>query len=297
VTAIAVLGAGTMGVGVAQCVASHGYDVELVDIAEHALLAAREEIATGVRMMPLLLRQASGPRPEEVLDRIRFSTDTAGLGNAEYVVENVTEKWEVKRELYHEIDRICPPECVFGVNTSAIPISRIAALTSRAPRVIGLHFMNPVPLKRVVEVIRGEDTADDTVEQTRALLASIEKSCVVIRDSAGFVTNRILMLYINEAVHLLDEKVADAADVDRLCQGGFGHPMGPLETADLIGLDTVMFSLEVLHENLRDDKFRPSRLLRGMVDAGLLGRKTGRGFYSYEPGRLARTAGTGGTPT
>jgi 3-hydroxybutyryl-CoA dehydrogenase len=296
-TAIAVLGAGTMGVGVAQSFATYGHDVLLIDIAEHILLAAREEIANGVRLMPLLRRQASGPSPQEVLDRIRFSTDTTALHSTEYVVENVTEKWETKRDLYHEIDRICPPECVFGVNTSAMPISRIAGLTTRSPRVVGLHFMNPVPLKPLVEVIRGTDTSDETIEHTRALIASIGKSCVVIRDSAGFVTNRILMLSINEAIHLLDEQVAAASDIDRLCQGSFGHSMGPLETADLIGLDTVMYSLEVLHENLRDDKFRPSRLLRGMVDAGSLGRKSGRGFYSYESGRLARTAVAEGTLT
>lgn len=282
-----VLGAGTMGVGVAQTLATHGHEVVVIDIADEVLRAARESIATGVRLMPLVRPGVSVPPAEEVLGRIRFTTDLTELRDAWYVVENVTENWATKRDLYEKIDRICPAECVFGVNTSAIPISRIAGVTERPDRVVGLHFMNPVPLKPVVEVIRGADTSDETVELTRSLVTGIGKSCVVIRDSAGFVTNRILMLTINEAIHLLAEQVANAPDIDRLCQGSFGHAMGPLETADLIGLDTVMFSLKVLEEHLADDKFRPSPLLRSMVEAGLLGRKSGRGFYSYEAGRTA----------
>jgi 3-hydroxybutyryl-CoA dehydrogenase len=289
-----VLGAGTMGVGVAQTLATHGHEVVVIDIADEVLRAARENIATGVRLMPLVRPGVSVPSAEEVFGRIRFTTDLNELRDAWYVVENVTEKWATKRDLYEKIDRICPTECVFGVNTSAIPISRIADVTERPDRVVGLHFMNPVPLKPVVEVIRGADTSDETVELTRSLVTGIGKSCVVIRDSAGFVTNRILMLTINEAIHLLAEQVANAPDIDRLCQGSFGHAMGPLETADLIGLDTVMFSLQVLEEHLADNKFRPSPLLRSMVEAGLLGRKSGRGFYSYEAGR---TVAEEGVPT
>ncbi|MGH3761092.1 3-hydroxyacyl-CoA dehydrogenase family protein [Actinophytocola sp.] len=294
---VGVLGAGTMGIGVAQTLATHGHEVVLVDVADDILRAARQEIATDLRLMPLVRRDTSGPAPDEVLDRIRFTTDLTELRDAGFVVENVTENWATKRDLYPEIDRICPTECVFGVNTSAIPISRIASVTERPARVVGVHFMNPVPLKPVVEVIRGAETSDETIDRTRSLLTSMKKSCVVIRDSAGFVTNRILMLTINEAIHLMAEQVANAPDIDRLCRGSFGHAMGPLETADLIGLDTVMFSLQVLEDHLKDDRFRPSPLLASMVDAGLLGRKTGRGFYSYESSRLDRTVAEEGVPT
>jgi 3-hydroxybutyryl-CoA dehydrogenase len=289
-TRVGVLGAGTMGIGVAQAFAAYGHDVVLVDVDDHILQVARQEIDRGVRMMPLMRPGVVWPAAEEVLERIRFTTDLAELAGAGFVIENVTENWEVKRDLYRRIDGICAAECVFGVNTSAIPISRIAALTSRSAEVVGVHFMNPVPLKPTVEVIRGDATSEVTIERVRALLAGIGKDSVVVRDSSGFVTNRILMISINEAIHVLGERVSVAPDIDRLCQESFGHAMGPLETADLIGLDTVMYSLEVLYDHLEDDKFRPAPLLRDMVAAGLLGRKSGRGFYPYEPGRLDTAA-------
>lgn len=277
-----VIGAGTMGTGVSQVFATGGYEVVLVDIAERALARARDEIALGVRTMPLIRPSAPHLDPDEVIDRIRFTADLKELRGADYVVENVTERWEVKREIYGELDKICPAQVIFGVNTSAIPITRIASLTGRAKAVIGTHFMNPAPLKPTVEVIRGYHTSDDTVEQTMELLRSVEKDGIVVRDSPGFVTNRVLMITINEAIFLMHEGVASAEDVDRLFKECFGHAMGPLETADLIGLDTVLLSLHVLYDNLNEPKYRPCTLLRTMVDAGLLGRKTGRGFYSYE---------------
>jgi 3-hydroxybutyryl-CoA dehydrogenase len=277
-----VVGAGTMGTGVSQLFAAKGHEVVLVDVAEHVLDRAQDEITRNIRLMPLVRPSDPTPRPDEVTGRIRFTTDLKELRTVDFVVENVTEKWETKRRLYPELDRVCPPETAFGVNTSAIPITRIASLTGRPANVVGTHFMNPAPLKPTVEVIRGFHTSDETVERTRAVLAGVGKGCVVVRDSPGFVTNRVLMLTVNEAVFLLHEGVASATDIDRLFKECFGHAMGPLETADLIGLDTVLYSLDVLYDNLNEPKYRPCTLLRTLVDAGLLGRKTGRGFHSYE---------------
>jgi 3-hydroxybutyryl-CoA dehydrogenase len=196
----------------------------------------------------------------------------------------VTEKWEVKAAVYADLDRVCPPGCVFGVNTSAIPITRVASATARPAEVVGTHFMNPAPMKPTVEVIRGFHTSEETIERTRGLLASIKKDAIVVNDSPGFVTNRVMMLTVNEAVFCVQEGVAAPADVDRLFKECFGHRMGPLETADLIGLDTILYSLEVLYDHHNDPKFRPCPRLRTLVDAGLLGRKSGRGFYEYEDG-------------
>lgn len=282
---IGVVGAGTMGTGVSQLFAASGHDVVLVDLAEPALARARAEITQSVRMMPLISPAAPRLSPAEVTGRIRFTTDLRQLAEADFVIENITENWDAKRRLYAELDRTCPPGVPFGVNTSAIPITRIAAATTRAPDVIGTHFMNPAPLKPTVEVIRAYHTSDNTLERTRSLLASAGKDSIVVRDSPGFVTNRILMITINEAIFLLQEGVASAREIDRLSTECFAHSMGPLETADLIGLDTVLFSLEVLHDDFRESKYRPCPLLRRMVDAGLLGRKTGQGFHSYETAR------------
>jgi 3-hydroxybutyryl-CoA dehydrogenase len=280
-----------MGTGVSQLFAAGGHEVVLVDVAEHVLDRARDEIHRNVRLVPLVRPSEPAPPPDEVTGRIRFTTDLKELRTVDFVVENVTEKWATKRDLYPELDRICPPGTPFGVNTSAIPITRIASLTRRAGDVIGTHFMNPAPLKPTVEVIRGFHTSDGTVERTRALLAGVGKDSIIVRDSPGFVTNRVLMLTVNEAIFLLHEGVSSPADIDRLFKECFGHAMGPLETADLIGLDTVLFSLDVLYDNLNEPKYRPCTLLRTMVDAGLLGRKTGRGFHTYESATV-RPAGT-----
>ncbi|MFC7549670.1 3-hydroxyacyl-CoA dehydrogenase family protein [Plantactinospora sp. GCM10030261] len=281
-TQIGVVGAGTMGTGVSQLFADTGADVVLVDTAQEALDRSRDQVATGLRMAHLV-RRATAPRPaDEVLGRIRFTTDLKQLRDADFVVENITEDWPAKRRLYAELDDVCPPDVPFGVNTSAIPISRVAAVTRRPDRVIGTHFMNPAPLKPTVEVIRGFHTSDDTVRRTAALLAAAGRKHIVVNDSAGFVTNRVAMLTVNEAIFLLHERVADVTAIDRLFKECFGHPMGPLATADLIGLDTVLYSLEVLYDEFQDPKYRPCPLLRRMVDAGLHGRKTGRGFHTYE---------------
>ncbi len=279
---VGIVGAGVMGAGLAQNLAQTGHAVTLTDLSGEILDRAREEIRRNVRFHGMFDKSRRRADPDETLRSICFSTDLARLAGADFVIENVTEKWEVKRALYAELDAACAPQVVFAANTSAIPITRIASATRRAPRVIGMHFMNPVPLKPLVEVIRGHHTSDETLETAAALLARMGKQFVVVKDSPGFVSNRVLMLTINEAVFLVHEQVASPEDVDRIFTGCFGHKMGPLATADLIGLDTILFSIEVLYESFNDDKYRPCPLLRRMVDAGLLGRKSGRGFYTYE---------------
>jgi 3-hydroxybutyryl-CoA dehydrogenase len=215
------------------------------------------------------------------LERVRFTTDYGDLSEVDFVVENVVEKWDAKAEVYPKLDEVCPAPCVFAANTSCVSITRLGSLTKRPSQVVGMHFMNPVPLKSMVEVIRGFHTTEETLDTARAFLASMNKECIVVNDLPGFVSNRILMLTINEAVFVVQDQVAPAEDVDRLFKTCFGHKMGPLETGDLIGLDTILYSLEVLYESYNDDKYRPAPLLKKMVDAGLHGRKSGRGFYDY----------------
>jgi len=278
---VGVVGAGVMGRGVAQSLAQASHDVVLVDVSPDALRSAEDEIRSALRFQRLFDKKAGRPETDSVLKRIAFTDDLGALRDADFVVENVTEKFEVKRPVYERLDAVCRADCVFAVNTSAISITRIASLTRRPERVVGTHFMNPVPLKPLVEVIRGFHTSAETLAAIGALLESMGKRCIVVADSPGFVTNRVLMLTINEAVYLLHEQVATAEQVDEIFKTCFGHRMGPLETADLIGLDTILYSIEVLYESFNDSKYRPCPLLKKMVDAGLHGRKSGRGFYSY----------------
>jgi len=279
---LGVVGAGTMGTGVSQLFAETGTEVVLVDVEASALDRARDQITTNLRLAHLVRGLGAALPVDEILARIRFSTDLKDLGAAGYVVENITEDWAAKRRLYAELDDVCPPGTAFGVNTSAIPIGRVAMVTRRPDKVVGTHFMNPAPLKPTVEVIRGFHTSDDTLRRTADLLAGAGRRHIVVNDSAGFVTNRVAMLTVNEAIFLVHEGVAGVEAVDRLFKECFGHPMGPLATADLIGLDTVLYSLEVLHADFNDPKYRPCPLLRRMVEAGQHGRKTGRGFHTYE---------------
>jgi 3-hydroxybutyryl-CoA dehydrogenase len=278
---VGVVGAGVMGTGVAQSLAQARFDVVLVDVSEAVLTRAKAEIRNNLRFHALLNKSAAQEGASDALGRIRFTSACEDLSGADFVVENVVEKWEVKQPLYVQLDKICPAHCVFAANTSAIPITRIASATRRAPQVIGMHFMNPVPLKKTVEVIRGFHTSARTIEIADELLARMGKDSVLVNDAPGFVSNRVLMLTINEAICLVQEQVASAEDVDRIFKSCFEHKMGPLETADLIGLDTILYSIEVLHDRFADSKYRPSPLLRKMVDAGLHGRKSGRGFYEY----------------
>jgi 3-hydroxybutyryl-CoA dehydrogenase len=267
VNLVGVIGAGVMGVGVAQNLAECGHQVVLVDVAEAILKHAERQLRYNVRLQSFLMKDKPTKNAADLLKQITFSTNHEPLVNADFVIENVTEKWEIKKEVYAQLDAVCPAHCVFAANTSAIPITRIASATKRAPQVLGMHFMNPVPMKTTVEVIRGHHTSDQTLELAQSLLASMGKEGIVVNDAPGFVSNRVLMLTINEAIFLLQEQVASVADVDRIFKSCFGHKMGPLETADLIGLDTILLSIEVLHESFNDSKYRPCPLLRQMVDA------------------------------
>ena len=278
---VGVVGAGVMGSGVAQNLAQTEHQVILLDVSESILERAKQEIQKNLRFQGFFKKDEQSVNPEAVLQRIKFSTDYQFLESAEFLIENATEKWDVKKPVYEKIDAICSPEVVFAANTSAIPITRIASATKRTANVIGIHFMNPVPIKPMVEVIRGYHTSDETVETAKQLLAQMRKECIIVNDSPGFVSNRVLMLTINEAIFLLEEHVTSASEVDRIFKACIGHKMGPLETADLIGLDTILFSIEVLYESFNDSKYRPCPLLKKMVDAGLYGQKSGQGFYTY----------------
>ncbi|MCA2220994.1 3-hydroxyacyl-CoA dehydrogenase family protein [Nonomuraea aurantiaca] len=278
-TVIGVVGAGVMGVGVAQNLAQTGHDVVLVDKDEQILQQALANIERNSRMSRLM----GGPAldADAILARITTAVGADALAKAEIVIENVTENWDVKREVYEALDAACGPDTVFVVNTSAIPITKVGAVTGRPDKVIGVHFMNPVPAKPAVELIPGFHTTPDTIERTRSLLAAMGKRAVDVKDSCGFISNRVLMLTVNEAAYLVHEGVATAESVDEVFRSCFGHPMGPLETADLIGVDTILYSVEVLYEHYADSKYRPCPLLKQMTDAGLHGRKSGRGFFTY----------------
>ncbi|GAB4199311.1 MAG: 3-hydroxyacyl-CoA dehydrogenase family protein [Roseiflexaceae bacterium] len=281
VNRVGVVGAGVMGRGLAQNLAQSRLPVTLLDVSDAILESARAEIRRNLRLAKMLDPQSLTEPIDAVLERISFTTEYAPFAEVDFVVENVVEKWEVKRAIYPQLDAVCPPHTVYAANTSAISITRIAGITNRPAQVLGMHFMNPVPMKPMVEVIRGFHTSEQTIQTARDLLAAMGKECVVVQDMPGFVSNRVLMLTINEAVFLLQDQVASAEEVDKIFRSCFGHKMGPLETADLIGLDTILLSIEVLYESYNDSKYRPCPLLKKMVDAGLYGRKNGRGFYTY----------------
>lgn len=284
---VGVVGAGLMGRGVAQLLATGGIEVVLVDVTVEILEDARRSIGYALKSAALFdpqLRADLGA----VLARIETTTDYAALAQSDFVIENATEEWPVKEAVYRELTRQCSSGCIFAANTSAIPIARIAALTDDPSRVIGTHFMNPVPQKRVVEVIRAPATSDATAATACALLERLGKQAIIVGDSPGFVTNRVLMLTINEAIAVVEEGVADARDVDAIFVGCFSHAMGPLATADLIGLDTILLSLNILRESFGDPKFDARPLLRQMVERGRLGRKSGSGFFDYDMGSRDR---------
>lgn len=278
---IAVVGAGSIGTGVCADLVLHGLAVVLVDVSEEQLERARKSVVDGVRVAPMLRRGLPRLDPGEILGAVTFTTDLAMTAGAEFVVENVTEDWDTKRTLYRELDAVASPEARFGVNTSSIPIGKIAAETARADRIVGTHFMNPPYLKDAVEVVRGAETSEETLAYVRGLFDVLGKEAIVVGDHPGFVSNRISHLFMNEAVRVVEEQGVDPATVDRLFKKCFGHPMGPLETADLIGLDTVALTLDSLYESYGDPKFECAELLREMVRSGRLGRKSGEGFYEY----------------
>lgn len=278
---VGVVGAGVMGRELAQVFAQAGHKVIATDISEEILINAQKEIREKIRLHRLFKKMAISESVDGILQRIEFSTDLESLSEADFVIESATEAWEIKRNIFKLLDRICPRRSVLGTNTSAIPITRIASVTSRPAKILGMHFMNPASLKRMVEVVRGYHTSEETIEICKELLASLAKECIVVNDSPGFVSNRVLMLMVNEAICLLHDQVASVEEIDRIFKTCVGHKMGPLETADLIGLDTVLYSIEVLYESFKDNKYRPCPLLKKMVDAGHFGRKSGRGFYNY----------------
>ncbi|GAV12352.1 NAD-binding 3-hydroxyacyl-CoA dehydrogenase [Paenibacillus sp. NAIST15-1] len=278
---IGVVGAGTMGIGLSQSLAQAGLEVVLVDISDDILARAKEEIRKSIRFSAFFNKGHSLESVDAVLTRITLTTDHHLLYDVDFLVENVTEKYEVKQAVYEIIDRICPEHCVFAVNTSCISITKLAAGTKRPDRVIGMHFMNPVMMKPTVEAIRGFHTSDKTIETAKDFLARFGKDMILVNDLPGFVSNRISHLLMNEAAFVVQDQVAQPKDVDDIFKKCFNHAMGPLETADLIGLDTVVHSLDVLYESYQDSKYRVCPLLRKMVDAGLHGRKSGRGFYDY----------------
>jgi 3-hydroxybutyryl-CoA dehydrogenase len=278
---IGVVGAGVMGAGVAQNLAQTGHRVLLLDVNDAALQTARAEIRRNLRFHGMLSGSRGGPPADQVLARITFTTDYAPFAEADFVVENATEKVAVKEGIYPVLDEVCPPHACFAANTSCISITRIGSWTGRPDRVLGMHFMNPVPLKPVVETIRGFHTSQHTIDTALRFLGQMGKQGIVVNDVPGFVSNRVLMLTINEAIWEVQDGVASAEDIDRIFVTCFGHRMGPLATGDLIGLDTILYSLVVLQESFGDPKFRPCPLLVKMVDAGLHGRKSGRGFFDY----------------
>lgn len=270
-----------MGRGLAQDLAQHGHKVLLIDVGKDILDDAMRSIRQNLRAQQLLGKKSGGRGIDGILSSIVISTDLAVLEEADFVVENATENFEVKKEIYLQIDQICRPQTIFAVNTSAISITRIGSLTKRSGRVIGMHFMNPVPMKKTVEVIRGYHTSNDTIDTAIRFLEQFDKKGVIVADSPGFVSNRVLMLTVNEAAFLVHDRVAPPGDIDKIFTECFGHTMGPLATADLIGLDTILYSIEVLYESFNDSKYRPCPLLKKMVDAGLHGQKNGKGFFEY----------------
>ncbi|MFC3745649.1 3-hydroxyacyl-CoA dehydrogenase family protein [Paenibacillus sp. GCM10012306] len=278
---IGIIGAGTMGCGVAQTFAEYGYQVVLLDISREALDKAYRNIYNISRFR--LFQNAGGlsVEPEDLVARIKFTIDIHDLAEADFIVENAVENVAVKKEIYKQLDDICRPEVIFAANTSCISITQLGSYTTRPEQVIGIHFMNPVPQIAAAEVIRGFLTSEKTIKSTLELLERIHKESIVIQDSPGFVSNRISHLMMNEAIFLVQEQCAEPKDIDAIFEKCYGHKMGPLATADLIGLDTVLDSLNVLYESFQDSKFRCCPLLRKMVNANKLGVKSGEGFYKY----------------
>ena len=278
---IGVVGAGTMGHGIAQVAAQSGYEVVLVDVVPEALERGRAHIGKGYERLVAKGKLAAEDR-DRALGRLRTAGDLAALAAADLVVEAVVEREDVKRKVLAELDRVCAPAAILATNTSSISITRLAAATARPEKVIGMHFMNPVPLMQLIEVIRGLATSQETYDAVEAASRKMGKTPVEVHDAPGFVSNRVLMPMINEAIFCLHEGVGKPEAIDEVMKLGMNHPMGPLALADLIGLDVCLDILRVLQQGFGDPKYRPCPLLVKMVDAGCLGRKSGRGFYDYE---------------
>lgn len=277
---IGVIGAGTMGNGIAQVAARAGYTVIMRDVKDEFLQRGLQSVDKTLQR-DVDKERLSAEEKQSTISRIQSTTDLEVLSNASFVIEAVTENLEVKTELFSALDRITPREAILASNTSSISITRLGAATSRPDKVIGMHFMNPVPVMKLVEVIRGIATSNETYERVRNLTEKLGKTALDCNDSPGFVSNRVLLPMINEAIFTLHEGVATRESIDGIMKLGMNHPMGPLQLADFIGLDVCLAILNVLYDGLGDPKYRACPLLKRYVDAGWLGRKTGHGFYEY----------------
>jgi 3-hydroxybutyryl-CoA dehydrogenase len=278
---LAVIGAGLMGAGIAQVAAQAGWDVTLRDLDDAALRRGLADIRGSLERFASR-GTITDEEVEAALGRITVTTDLAAAADADIVVEAVFERLDVKQDVFRELDRICRSDAVLATNTSAIPVTRIAAATARPESVVGTHFFSPVPMMKLCELVRGYKTSDDALARARAFAEAIGKTCIVVnRDIAGFVTTRLIAALVVEAVKLVESGVVSAEDLDTACKLGFGHPMGPLATTDLTGVDVLLHATRNIYDDTGDEKFFPPELLARMVTAGDLGRKTGRGFYQY----------------
>ncbi|MFF9326788.1 3-hydroxyacyl-CoA dehydrogenase family protein [Streptomyces sp. NPDC014776] len=278
---LAVIGAGLMGSGIAQVSAQAGWDVVLRDVTDEALTRGTDGIKASYDKF-VSKGKLAAEDAEAALARITATTDLDAAADADLVVEAVFEKLEVKHEIFRALDKIVRPETVLASNTSAIPITKIAAATERPERVVGVHFFSPVPMMQLVELVRGYKTSDETLATARAFAESVGKTCIVVnRDVAGFVTTRLISALVVEATKLYESGVATAEDIDTACKLGFGHAMGPLATADLTGVDILLHATSNIYTESQDEKFAPPELMLRMVDAGDIGRKSGQGFYTY----------------
>lgn len=278
---IAVVGAGLMGAGIAQVSAAAGHDVVLQDLTEEAVARGRSGIEDSLGKFAAKGRMSSEDA-EAALARIRSTTDLDAVADADIVVEAVFEKFDIKADVFRRLDAVCAPGAVLATNTSAIPVTSIAAVTSRPQQVVGTHFFSPVPLMKLCELVRGYKTSDETLQRARDYAEGIGKTVIVVnRDVAGFVTTRLITALSNEAVALVESGVASAEDVDTACRLGFGHAMGPLQTTDMTGVDIMLNATSNIYADTQDEKFNPPEMLRRMVQAGDIGRKSGKGFYDY----------------